>query len=172
MCINRQPLSEFPEEKHKNKFACRTSVVALVLDSDKTLCHVSTDTTTRSTLYKDRVFHISFTFHVLIFSSRRVTESFVRTFLSRRVSEGLVTMKTGRFAFTCFVFMLSFAKRGETFDQGYELLYKSNSQEVDRLPVSFQKPLPAWLLGTYVSILTLISYGQPFWQKSTLLHTC
>ena len=40
----------------------------------------------------------------------------------------------------------------QTRDVGFELMFKSRPEEFHQLPVFFEKPLPKWLRGTYVSM--------------------
>ena len=65
-------------------------------------------------------------------------------------------MKIGVFVFICLYACVA------GIDDGFDLFFSTNLDEMTDVPIHFEKPLPAWLKGTLVSIHSLSASMKHF----------
>ena len=71
-------------------------------------------------------------------------------------SRNFKIMKIGVFVFICLYACVA------GIDEGFDLFFSTNLDEMTDVPIQFEKPLPTWLKGTLVSIPSLSASMQHF----------
>ena len=64
-------------------------------------------------------------------------------------SRNFKIMKIGVFVFICLYACVA------GIDEGFDLFFSTNLDEMTDVPIQFEKPLPTWLKGTLVSLPSL-----------------